>query len=128
LELAIENAREGCVAETQAALLVARQASAATNEELRVDLARIAADEASHAQLAWDLHGIYLERLNDDERRVLEAELEVALRRLEEGAEPPEPNAFERGMLGLPPVAEAVALRRGLARQLRAAAAGLMAA
>jgi len=52
-ELALENAVEGCVRETWAALLAAHQAEHAADPELRAVMRGIAADEARHAELAW---------------------------------------------------------------------------
>jgi hypothetical protein len=45
--------REGCINETTAALTAARQAELATDPVVREVLARIAHDEATHAELAW---------------------------------------------------------------------------
>ncbi|PRQ08915.1 ferritin-like domain-containing protein [Enhygromyxa salina] len=55
LELAEHNAREGCVFETFAALIAGVRARRAPDLRLRRVFARVAADEARHAQLAWDL-------------------------------------------------------------------------
>jgi hypothetical protein len=46
-------AREGCVNETIAALIASEQARAARDPAVRAVLARIAHDEAAHAELAW---------------------------------------------------------------------------
>ena len=51
--VARENAVEGCVRETYAALLACRQARAATDPALRSAMAGIARDETRHAALAW---------------------------------------------------------------------------
>jgi hypothetical protein len=51
--LARENAVEGCVRETFAALMAAWQARRADDPAARRSLERIAADEARHAALAW---------------------------------------------------------------------------
>jgi hypothetical protein len=45
--------REGCVGETVAALQVAEAAAGASSPRLRGLLARVASDEAEHAELAW---------------------------------------------------------------------------
>jgi len=52
-EIAIENAVEGCVRETWAALLAAHQARHAADPRVRAVMHSIAADEARHAELAW---------------------------------------------------------------------------
>ena len=51
--VARENAVEGCVRETYAALLACRQARAATDPALRAAMGAIASDETRHAALAW---------------------------------------------------------------------------
>lgn len=53
--IATENAVEGCVHETHAALLACRQARAATDPEIRSTMAGIAHDETRHAALAWQV-------------------------------------------------------------------------
>jgi len=51
--VARENAVEGCVRETYAALLACRQARAATDPAIRSAMTGIARDETQHAALAW---------------------------------------------------------------------------
>jgi hypothetical protein len=51
--VARENAVEGCVRETYAALLACRQARAATDPAIRAAMTGIARDETRHAALAW---------------------------------------------------------------------------
>lgn len=51
--VARENAVEGCVRETYAALLAFRQTRAATDPAIRAAMAGIAGDETRHAALAW---------------------------------------------------------------------------
>lgn len=53
--LAIENAVEGCVRETFAALLAQHQAQRANAPDIRAAMRRIAPDETSHAALAADI-------------------------------------------------------------------------
>ncbi len=55
--VARENAVEGCVRETYAALLACRQALAATDPAIRSAMAGIARDETRHAALAWAVDG-----------------------------------------------------------------------
>jgi hypothetical protein len=55
--IARENAVEGCVRETFAALLACRQACAATDPAIRSAMAGIARDETRHAALAWAVDG-----------------------------------------------------------------------
>jgi hypothetical protein len=56
VELALENAVEGCVHETFAAARAAWQASYASDPSVRSLSAVLAADEAAHADLAADVH------------------------------------------------------------------------
>ena len=55
--VARENAVEGCVRETYAAMLACRQACAATDPTIRSAMAGIARDETRHAALAWAVDG-----------------------------------------------------------------------
>ncbi|GEM_PF-3981000 len=55
LAVASENAVEGCVRETWAARVGRHQARFAKIASMRAAMAEIAADEARHAALAWDL-------------------------------------------------------------------------
>jgi hypothetical protein len=55
LEVARENAREGCVRETFGAMTAAFQSRHARDAELRTLMASIARDEAGHARLAWEI-------------------------------------------------------------------------
>ncbi len=52
-DLAASTVREGCVGETVAAVVAAEQLARAEDPAVRAALARIAADEARHAELAW---------------------------------------------------------------------------
>lgn len=72
-ELAAENMREGCVRETYGALLASYQALCARDPEVREAMRVVAADEAAHAELSWDLAAFYRERLSDDENAALAA-------------------------------------------------------
>jgi len=108
LELARLNAREGCVLESFAALQVAWQARCVAHPQLALELAQIALDEASHAELAWDVDAWLATVLTPEERNVME------LVRREAIAELP---AFEHTAAWLPEVG--LQARAGL-RQLRA--------
>ncbi len=78
LELAQDNAREGCVRESFAALLAHHQARAAASDRLRRLFARIARDEADHAELAWDVHAWATTRLDVRQRAEVAATLDGA--------------------------------------------------
>lgn len=53
VELAALTAEEGCIGETLGAAVAAEQAERATDPRAKAILARIARDEARHAELAW---------------------------------------------------------------------------
>jgi hypothetical protein len=53
VDLAVATVEEGCLGETVAAVVAAEQLARATDPAVRAALARIAADEARHAELAW---------------------------------------------------------------------------
>ncbi|MFY0542125.1 ferritin-like domain-containing protein [Nannocystis pusilla] len=120
VELALENAVEGCVGETWAALLAAHQARAAEDPEIRACMIEVAADEAAHADLAWAIDAWIAPRLTADERtRVLTARSQAA-RALRDP--PPRDEALER-RAGLPASDLARRLWQGLDRELWSAAA-----
>lgn len=101
LAIALENAVEGCVHETWAALVARFQADHAADRELRAAMQIIAEDEARHAALAWDVRAWLDERLTDEERaRVREAyegALGALVGDLDEGL-----NEADHAALGLP--------------------------
>jgi hypothetical protein len=66
--IAAHNAVEGCVHEAWAAVGAAWTAVRARDPELRAAYASIAADEAGHAQLAWDLHAWLIGQLDAEAR------------------------------------------------------------
>ncbi len=74
VDLAVENAVEGCVGETWGALLALWQAEAARDREVRDAMAAIAEDEIAHADLAWAISN-WLEPFLDEKEhsRVIEA-------------------------------------------------------
>jgi hypothetical protein len=68
---AIENAVEGCVRETFGAALAAWQARHATDARTRETMARIATDEASHADLGWRIDAWLATTLGEEDRRAV---------------------------------------------------------
>jgi hypothetical protein len=54
-QLALDNAVEGCVHETYAALIALYQARSAEDPAIRAELSTIAEDETRHATLSWDI-------------------------------------------------------------------------
>jgi hypothetical protein len=67
LEVARHNAVEGCVFECFAAMMAAARGRLAEGRAMRRIFARIAADEARHGELAWDLHTWLLGQLDRDQ-------------------------------------------------------------
>jgi hypothetical protein len=75
VEMAVENAVEGCVRETYSALECAWQAEMSTDPVVRATMKRIARDEMRHLALAWAVHSWAKGRLSPDARaRVLDAQ------------------------------------------------------
>ncbi len=82
LEMAKENAREGCVRETYGAAITAHQARAATDGEIARVMESVARDESEHAALAWDLHRFFETRLDSSARSEVSATLREAFAEL----------------------------------------------
>lgn len=102
LELALENAIEGCVRETYGALVAAWQAEHAQRPEIRRCMQKIQADETRHAELAWDVHDWAMQQLDAAGRARVDAAMHEAVRELEAAAElAPAPALISE--LGLPP-------------------------
>jgi hypothetical protein len=100
VQVAVENAREGCVNEAFASVVALWQSRQAGDTELRDEMATIARDEVRHAELAWDVQAWADARLTGPERRdVLRARRE-ALDALHDAAVPRGRVLVER--LGLP--------------------------
>jgi len=78
-EIAIDNAREGCVGETFAAVALAKQARVETDPFVARALAEIALDEAEHAALSFDLDAWLRGRLDPWARREVSLAEEAAL-------------------------------------------------
>jgi len=85
LAIAIENAVEGCVGETFAALLAHHQARAAQDPGVRRAMRRIADDETAHAALALDVDAWIAGRLTPAERARVARAKQRAARRLVDG-------------------------------------------
>ena len=110
--IALENAREGCVRETFAALIAHRQALTARDPAVRSVMAGIAADETRHAELSWDLAAWLEDRLDVDQRAaIVEARAKEASALRSELAAG---GLGEDADLGLPGATEAMALLDGL--------------
>jgi hypothetical protein len=83
LEIALENAVEGCVRETWGALIALRQAERATEPTVRATMSRIAPDEVRHAELAWAVDRWLMPRLTPRGREQVRAARASALSELQ---------------------------------------------
>ena len=122
-EIAHENAVEGCVNETFAAVLAMWQADHAKDEAVRDAMRVIAEDEASHAALAWSVLAWTQPRLSPDAATRVDQALRTKLEMLVSASVEPAPTALvAAGILPDAPQAErlvttlAAALGRELAR------------
>ncbi|MFO0576605.1 MAG: ferritin-like domain-containing protein [Polyangia bacterium] len=117
LELAIENAVEGCVRETFGALLGAYQAAAAADPEVAAAMAGIAEDEARHAALAWRLAAWLEPQLDAGGLAAVRAARAEAVATLRRELAAPVPPELER-LAGVPGPERALGLLTQLAREL----------
>jgi rubrerythrin len=100
LDLAIDNAREGCVGETYAALANVMQSRDARTPELRAHFSSIAPDEIEHAALAYAIAEWIADQLDDEERQEVRKAVDVAVRDLARTCGAPSNDATRA--LGLP--------------------------
>jgi hypothetical protein len=115
--IAVENAVEGCVRETFGAAVAMLQAESAVDPEVRKAMARIAEDEARHAELSWDVAGWIELRLDEPARkRVTDARRAAVAHLAREIAVMPSLRAAP--MLGLPSASQATQLFEELREQL----------
>jgi hypothetical protein len=110
-DVALHNARGGCVGEAFAAVVAAFQGRRVGDPELRAVFSRVAADELRHGQLAWDLHAHLRSTLDDAAQREVDAALDDALDGLV--AQAREAAIAAPLGLGWPRPSEAEALARG---------------
>jgi hypothetical protein len=117
-DLARENAVEGCVHETFAALIGLHQAWHAPDGSMRRAMAGVARDEIQHGELAWRIHAWACARLSPAEvEAVMVALRDAAARLVDEpaGAELP---ASARRALGLPAPEDEAELARAVRERL----------
>lgn len=88
VEVALENAREGCARETFGALLACWQARAARDRGVAAVLRRIAREETRHAELSWAVHGWMMSRLDAEGRARVRAALAEEMAALARAAPP----------------------------------------
>ncbi|NUO51408.1 MAG: ferritin-like domain-containing protein [Polyangiaceae bacterium] len=78
LDVLVENASEGCVNETYAAVVATHQAAHAPTPRLRATLQSIAAEEQGHAALAHRIHQWGISTLSTNEAASIDRALEGA--------------------------------------------------
>jgi hypothetical protein len=121
LEMALENAQEGCVRETYGALVATHQALAAEDAQIRETLGRIAMDETRHAALSWDLAAWFDTQLEAEERKRVSEARRSALRCFERSLDTKLDDTDKR-RIGMPDETRARALFEGMTRHLFKAA------
>jgi hypothetical protein len=117
LELALENAVEGCVRETYGALVAQWQAKSAQDRELKGALKSIAHDETNHAELSWDLKAWLDTRLTAAEREQVRVAMLDAIAQLDCEASA-EPAAECRSAAGVPSAEHAHAFIAALRKEV----------
>lgn len=121
LQLALENATEGCVREAYGALVAAYQASHARDPEIRAAFRRIAIDEGEHAELSFALDAWLRTLLGEAERRKVDDAMDGAWRALEIACtEEPAPEVV--AIAGVPTARDARAILAQLGSAMRDAA------
>jgi hypothetical protein len=114
--MAVENAVEGCVRESFAALVATWQARHAKDPAIARAMAGIARDETRHAALAWSVASWLDARLDEGARAEVAAATRTALEALRrEVASTP---AVLSEVTGLPRGSAATALLEGFASAL----------
>ncbi len=100
-EIAVSAAVEGCVGETVGAVVAAEQLARATDAAVRAALARIAADEARHAELAWRTVSWAVRAGGREVRAAVTRTLlaQITARAAEEGASAGAPEVAAHGQL-----------------------------
>jgi hypothetical protein len=117
LDIALENAREGCVRETWGAACAVAQGERAQDAEVREAMQAIARDELGHAALSWDLAAWLETRLTAEERAAVAAERARAVAELEAQAEGLTRDEWRR-QVGMPSPEEARTILRGMREAL----------
>lgn len=117
LEVALDNAVEGCVRETYGALQAHHQALHAEDDEVREAMVRIAEDETRHADLSWAIDRWAVERLPSAEQEAVRAARQRAVEALRAEVSAPTDAALLRA-LGLPEPEVAVAMVDLLSQEL----------
>ena len=109
IDVALDNAVEGCVRETYGALLAHHQALHAQDAEVREAMVRIAVDETRHAGLSWDIDQWVRPRLSASEQEALkEAQRQAVALLRAQLAVPPDAGLVTAAGLPTPEVALAL--------------------
>ncbi len=114
LEVARENAVEGCVRETFGALVATLQVRRARDPEIAAAMREIARDETRHAALAWAVAAWIEPTLRDDERASLRDARKESAAQLARDLRH-EPPAEAMRLAGAPSAREALALFAAMA-------------
>ena len=109
LDIALENAVEGCVRETYGALVAHHQAQAARDPSIAAMMRTIAEDETRHAGLAWDVAAWLEPRLSADERAAVASARARAVTELRDALASSPARELE-DVAGMPPADRAIAL------------------
>jgi len=117
VDVAIENAIEGCARETFAALIAHHQARTAEDANVARAMRTIAREETRHAALSHDIHEWALSRLSPKDRAKVRTAYLQALESLVTTCFLSPPEATRR-RTGLPTTTEAATLARHLAGSL----------
>ncbi|HWB77251.1 MAG TPA: ferritin-like domain-containing protein, partial [Nannocystaceae bacterium] len=119
IDVAIDNAIEGCIRETFGAASAELGARQAGDRTLRRALATIAVDETRHAELSWQLAAWLDAKLGRTQRRTLARARHDAYERMEQELTAARDPAVHR-VCGLPEPAQARALYRRIGAALLA--------
>jgi hypothetical protein len=114
VEIAVENAVEGCVRETFGALVATHQAQRARDGEIRAAMVGVAADEVRHAELARDVAAWLEPQLSPRERAHVATARRHAIGELRDAIEV-SPSSDVVRLAGVPSVATARILLDGVA-------------
>ena len=117
VDMAIENAVEGCVRETWGALVAGWQAARAEDDGVRAAMRAIERDETRHAELAWEVARFADARLDDDERIRVTSARAIAVEELRASLSHEQPREVTTA-LGLPTPSDAARLHAHLAATL----------
>ncbi len=117
LDIAVENAVEGCVRETFGAAVALFRAGRTTDDSIAATMREIAEDECEHATLSWDIAAWLSSRLSEEEQAVVAGAFGQAVRELEAGVDG-EPSPEVRRIAGAPTTAEEQLLLRGLTERV----------